>query len=462
MAQINSNWTAPTFSFDAADQPTTWRDFYIRALDYLETLRIKPEVEDQEMKGWTEIKMMFRGEDRIALQTLIDNDTITAADKCTPTLALKAIQTALKDEEHYWHYRDEVLSDIRQQPGEQVHTLNNRITTLINNCHFQDQTTTETIKIMLLQHTIKYHEACDWIRLQDPTELTYKTLLQHCKQLEQRCEQFQKAQQRGRAELTTLANASVTHTSIHQDAITTHQNCHKCRYNHHINRDCPARGQRCYKCNKLGHFSHLCTARYTNNTNNYRYDTRRSSHRRRSSRSSSRSFSRSPSCSSTHHRCSRRHRSPTPYHVGSITITRPDTAPTNSDTEDSSSQCYAYSSQCNKCKNRPPTPLPSSTYSDTDTDNTESEISFTIYSQDKGNLSTDRPTPETVYIPMTSHNACPSTLPRPSRIPVLKTQKTTKNQHKDKPTTQKITTSPRPSCIPFFNNNSHKLTPQVT
>ena len=139
---------------------------------------------------------MFTGEDRQALQTLIDNNTITAADQCTPTLALKAIQTALKEEEHYWHYRDEVLSDIRQQPGEQVHALNNRITTLINKCHFQGQKTTDTIKIMLLQHAIKYHEACNWIRLQDPAEPTYKTLLQHCKQLEQWCEQFQKAQQR--------------------------------------------------------------------------------------------------------------------------------------------------------------------------------------------------------------------------------------------------------------------------
>ena len=245
MAQINSNWTAPTFSFDAADQPTAWTDFYIRALDYLETLRIKPAEEDEELKGWTEIKMMFRGEDRKALQTLIDNDTITAADQCTPTLALKAIQTAIKEGEHYWHYRDEVLSNIRQQPEEQVHTLSNRIINLVNNCNFQDQHTTETIKIMLLQHAIKYHEACDWIRLQDPTTLTYKTLLQHCKQLEQHCEQYKKAQQKGRAELTTLANASVTHTSIHQDAISTHtshNSCYRCGHSH-INRNCPARGQ---------------------------------------------------------------------------------------------------------------------------------------------------------------------------------------------------------------------------
>ena len=407
MAQIKSNWTAPTFSFDAADQPTAWEDFYIRALDYLETLRIKPDVEDREMKGWTEIKMMFTGEDRRALQTLIDNDTITEADQRTPRLALKAIQTAIKEGEHYWHYRDKVLSDIRQQPEEQVHTLSNRIINLINNCNFQDQQTAETLKIMLLQHAIKYHEARDWIRLQDPTTLTYKTLLQHYKQLEQHCEQFKKAQLKGRAELTTLANASVTQTSIHQDAITkhsSHNSCYRCGYSH-VNRDCPARGQRCFKCDRLGHFSHLCKVRNTNShTNSYRYDTRRPSHRRRNSRSSSRSSSRSPSRSSTHQRCPRRHRSPTPYHVDTITITRPNTAPTNSDTEDSSSQHYEYLPKCNKCKNRAPTPLPPSTYSDIDTDNAESEMNFSIYSQEEGNLSTDRTTPETFYIPMTSHD----------------------------------------------------------
>ena len=85
------------------------------------------------------------------------------------------------------------MSDIRQQPDEQLHALNTRITTLVNNCSFQDPQTTETIKIMLLQHTIRYHEARNWIHLQDPAALTYKTLLQHCKLLEQNCKQFRKA-----------------------------------------------------------------------------------------------------------------------------------------------------------------------------------------------------------------------------------------------------------------------------
>ena len=64
MAQNNTRWTAPSFSFDTTDQHAAWRDFYIRATDYLETLGINPEEEDQHKKGWKEIKMMFTGEDR--------------------------------------------------------------------------------------------------------------------------------------------------------------------------------------------------------------------------------------------------------------------------------------------------------------------------------------------------------------------------------------------------------------
>ena len=414
MAQIKSNWTAPTFSFDAADQPTAWEDFSIRALDYLETLRIKPDVEDREMKGWTEIKMMFTGEDRRALKTLVDNDTITEADQRTPRLALKAIQTAIKEGEHYWHYRDEVLSDLRQQPNEQVHTLSTRIINLVNNCNFQDQQTAETLKIMLLQHAIKYHEARDWIRLQDPTTLTYKTLLQHCKQLEQCCEQFRKAQQKGRAELTTLAKASVTQTSIHQDAITyhpSHNTCYRCGYNHH-NRECPAIGQRCHNCNSLNHFTALCKTRHTNSHNynrHSRHSRREYNKSRHSDRSrySSRSSSRSSSRNRSHNRRTRRQRrSPTPHPIDTITTTQDYTAP-NSNTDDSSTQLK-------KCKDRQPTPLPPTnvfshvTFSNPeDAPDTASEASFSIHSQDED--STDY---NTDYL----HTSPKRPLTRPSHI----------------------------------------------
>ena len=260
MAQNNtSRWEAPTFSFNTEDQASEWKKFYTRALDYLETLDIDPEQEDQHKKGWKQIKMMFTREDRQALQTMIDNNTITQADQCTLVQELKAIQTTIKGEKHYWHYRDEIMSDIRQEPQEQVCALNTRITTLVTNCKFTDQHTTETMKIMLLQHAIRHHEARDLICFQDPATLTYKSLLHHCKQLEECCEQFQKAQLKGRAELTSLTVAS-TRTSIHQDSISTHpnhNNCYRCGYNH-TNRDCPVRGHRHYHCNNLGHFSQLC------------------------------------------------------------------------------------------------------------------------------------------------------------------------------------------------------------
>ena len=95
------------------DQAGAWRNLYTRAIDYLETLDIDPEREDDNKKGWDHINMMFTGEGRQAPQTLIDNNTITPEDQCTPIHALKAIQTTIKEEEHYWHYRDKIMSDIR-------------------------------------------------------------------------------------------------------------------------------------------------------------------------------------------------------------------------------------------------------------------------------------------------------------------------------------------------------------
>ena len=134
-------------------------------LDFLETLDTDPEKEDQTKCGWRQIKKIFQGEDRQTLQTLINNNTITPEDQLTATHALEAIQSCIKDEEHFWHFMDEIMSDFCQQPNELIHALNTRITTMVNNCRFKDHQTTQTIKLMLLQHATKFHEARDWIRL---------------------------------------------------------------------------------------------------------------------------------------------------------------------------------------------------------------------------------------------------------------------------------------------------------
>ena len=67
-----ARWEAPQFSFNSPQQTQEWKNFYIRVLDYLETLDIDPEAQDDTKHGWKQIKMMFQGEDSQALQSLID------------------------------------------------------------------------------------------------------------------------------------------------------------------------------------------------------------------------------------------------------------------------------------------------------------------------------------------------------------------------------------------------------
>ena len=62
--------------------------------------------------------------------------------------------------------------------------LSQCICELINKSNFTHAPTVEMIKIMVLWHVVKYHEARDWIRQQDQSQLTYQAPLSHCKMLE--------------------------------------------------------------------------------------------------------------------------------------------------------------------------------------------------------------------------------------------------------------------------------------
>ena len=95
---------------------------------------------------------------------------------------------------------------------------------------------------MLLAYSVTFHEARDWIGLQDQSALMYQSLQQHCKLLEQECKQYRKVQLKGRAQLTTLAAATATHSSVHQDAITVNSTCHRCGYSHQRG-NCPTTGK---------------------------------------------------------------------------------------------------------------------------------------------------------------------------------------------------------------------------
>ena len=107
---------------------------------------------------------------------------------------------------------------------------------------------------MILQHAVKYHETRDWIHLQNQNTLTYQSLLVHCKQLEQHCEQFQGAKAQG--ELTSLSRASATTSSPHADTITFQSS--KCPYC-----ELPSLWWG-YICHGTGHFTALCMRPWTN------------------------------------------------------------------------------------------------------------------------------------------------------------------------------------------------------
>ena len=257
MASSNhcSCWEAPTFHFISPNQSEDWSTFYTRALDYLDALDIEPEAAAESHKGWKQLKLMFEGEGRKALQSLIDSGVMTPEHMLKPKAALHAIGTTIKSEEHFWAYRDELMSDLQQLPDEGIHVLSQHICDLITKSKFGNAQTVETIKVMVLKHAVKYHEARDWIRLQDQSQLTYQALLSHCKMLEACCEQYQRAKERGHDDLASITAAT---SSLHMDAMSQSQPCCcKCGYSH-PNGKCPAKGQQCYVCSGYNHYTALC------------------------------------------------------------------------------------------------------------------------------------------------------------------------------------------------------------
>ena len=230
--------------------------------------------------------MMFKVEDHQALQTLIDNHTISPEAQQTSSLALKAIESIIKEDVHFWHHRDELLSDLHQLPNKGIHALSICIITLFGKYKFPLQEGKEMMKVMVLQHAVKYHEVRDWIHLQDQDALTYQFLLNYCTQLEASCKQYQQAQAQSRAQLTTITAASATPSSLHTNmqSATTNVSCKRCGYtHHHVN--CPAFNR--VICHNKGHFTALCrkpkTSRCLTNAS-HRSSSRSSSTTRSSSR----------------------------------------------------------------------------------------------------------------------------------------------------------------------------------
>ena len=74
------------------------------ALNYLEALNISTDEADDCHTGWCQLKMMSKGEERQTLQSLINNGTITQEYQKMPQDTLDVIGTAIKAEDHFWHF----------------------------------------------------------------------------------------------------------------------------------------------------------------------------------------------------------------------------------------------------------------------------------------------------------------------------------------------------------------------
>ena len=141
--------------------------FYTRVFSYLEALDINAEEANDHKIGWKHLKIMFECEDQQTLQTLNDKGTIIPESQKTPQQVLDTIATTIKSEDHFWFFQNEELSDVHQLPDEGIHALNIHLTTLVNQFEVPHNKTKEIVKIMVLQHAVRYHEAWDWIWVQD-------------------------------------------------------------------------------------------------------------------------------------------------------------------------------------------------------------------------------------------------------------------------------------------------------
>ena len=74
----------------------------------------------------------------------------------TQPTGMDAITTTIKSED-FWHFQDQLFSDVCQWPNEGIHSLNTQIMTLIKNCKFHHDKTKEALKIMVLQDAVRYH-----------------------------------------------------------------------------------------------------------------------------------------------------------------------------------------------------------------------------------------------------------------------------------------------------------------
>ena len=256
----NTSWEGTTFCFNSSNQSGDWHVFYTRAIDYLEALDTNTEDADECHTSWRQLHMMFKGEDRRMLQFLIESDTITAASQKTPWLALDAISTTIKSEEHFWYFQDNLLSNVHQLTCEGIHSLSTHICTLVTQCKFSHSQTKEALKIMALQHAVWYHEARDWIWFQDqsPSHLHFPSHPLQVAWVVMQAVPKGQGEGKGWPHLCNCSNLNSLLSACWCPQLLPQLQQVWCS---HPQNKCPAKGQNCYNCSRCNHYTALCKSR---------------------------------------------------------------------------------------------------------------------------------------------------------------------------------------------------------
>ena len=194
---------------------------------------------------------------RQVLETQVDNGTITSQIQETPKLILNLIQTTIKADKHFWHYCDELVSDLWLKPDEPIHSLQH----MHNKTHQQLSIFQQQYKSNIQNDNLT---TCSQIPQGQGLALLKRPVTTHiwqalflCGIVETWSKQFQKAKENSCTKLTTITAAIASTTLIHQGSLNAQLECRKCSDNH-TKSNCSMYRRDCYNCDRKGHFTSLC------------------------------------------------------------------------------------------------------------------------------------------------------------------------------------------------------------
>jgi len=179
----------------------------------------------------------------------------------------KMFEESFEKTSSHWQYRDQYLSDVRQQPGQSTAELDLFIKELIDKCKFPPEEV-ESRKIDLLYHATAHFELRKYVQTAKPRELTYEKMIETAKTHERTCQDFKSYKASHGQQPNSYNNPLINVNAVKRFAPRRNSNqqgasysggdqCQRCGLSHAAN-SCPAYRSTCNVCGKLGHWGKKC------------------------------------------------------------------------------------------------------------------------------------------------------------------------------------------------------------